>query len=107
MKLISFGNNVCRSNTKKHFQFVAMVLLVTAIFFFLTAQVQRTVAADSGKAIFKEVVVRKGDTLWNVAKRHLQPGEDIRAFIYEIKQINSLETSMVYPGQVLRIPVIK
>lgn len=49
-------------------------------------------------------VVDTGDTLWSIAAEYAE-GRDIRKVIYEIKYINGLRTSMIYPGQELRIPL--
>lgn len=44
--------------------------------------------------------VTKGDTLWGIAKKQLG-----RAHRYtEIVRLNGLKTSIIYAGQVLRLP---
>ena len=54
-----------------------------------------------------EVLVKAGDSLWNIAKG-IPGGEnsDIRKLVYEIRKVNGLSTSTLVPGQVLIIPVI-
>jgi len=49
-------------------------------------------------------VVDTGDTLWSIAAEYAE-GRDVREVIYEIKRINGLRTSTIYPGQELRVPV--
>lgn len=46
-----------------------------------------------------EYTVKKGDTLWGIAKKHLGSG----ALYPEIKRINNLTSDIIYPGQVLRL----
>ncbi len=51
-----------------------------------------------------EYVVTAGDTLWGVAASHAGTDMDIRNLIVDIKALSSIESSTIYPGQVLRIP---
>lgn len=53
---------------------------------------------------YRTVVVKGGDTLWNIAKENNSQG-DIRKNIYEIKKINNLDSSEIYEGTQLLIPV--
>lgn len=62
------------------------------------------VAATTEPAAAVEWVVQPGDTLWSIAEAHALPGEDIRAALWEIRQLNGLESSHIVPGQVIRIP---
>jgi hypothetical protein len=48
-------------------------------------------------------VVSPGETLWTIASR-VNPEADPRAVIEEIKNLNVLDGSSLYAGQVLRIP---
>ena len=52
---------------------------------------------------FNIVKVKKGDTLWAIAGKNCNNG-DIRRYIYEIKKVNSMTTSMIYEGDELKIP---
>ena len=54
----------------------------------------------------EQVVVHGGDTLWAIADRWAQDGEDVRAVIYRICEANKLENNTyLMPGQKLVIPV--
>jgi nucleoid-associated protein YgaU len=46
-----------------------------------------------------------GDTLWDIALEHTAPGDDVRRTVYDIRQVNRLESAEIVPGQVLRIPI--
>ncbi|NLY29289.1 MAG: LysM peptidoglycan-binding domain-containing protein [Firmicutes bacterium] len=54
---------------------------------------------------YETVVVRQGDTLWDIARR-ARPGTDPRKTIYEIKKLNQLESVNLQPGQRLMIPSV-
>lgn len=49
------------------------------------------------------IKVVPGDTLWKIAEEQNKNG-DIRKYIYEIKRINQLEDSLIYPGMSLKLP---
>lgn len=54
---------------------------------------------------YRLVTVKKGDNLWNIAKKHVDDGSDIRRFVWQIKRENKLSSSLIYPGQELKIPL--
>lgn len=62
------------------------------------------IAGAEEKNTYREVTVKPGDTLWKISKQNMRQNEDIRCYIYEIRQINNLQTSKIIPGQVIRIP---
>lgn len=48
--------------------------------------------------------VQQGDTLWSIAKQYLEPNENIRSLVYDIKKANDIG-ALLQPGQALQIPV--
>lgn len=50
-----------------------------------------------------EYLVQKGDTLWGIAEK-TGFNVDIREIVYRIKVLNNLDSSTIYPGDVLLIP---
>ena len=55
-------------------------------------------AADTGARTRRVHVVRRGDSLWEIARRHgLSAGA--------LRQVNRLASSRIYPGQTLEIPM--
>lgn len=53
----------------------------------------------------QSVTVLPGDTLWSIAQQGAAPGEDVRDVIAEIVELNGLESSAVYAGQQLTVPL--
>jgi len=53
-----------------------------------------------------KVYVKKGDTLWDIAKRTLPENTDIRNYIQDIKRANKMETALIKEGDILEIPVV-
>lgn len=58
-------------------------------------------APEAGEPV--EVVVRPGDTLWSVARRH-DPAQDPLVMAEEIRKLNGLPDYTVHPGQTLKLP---
>lgn len=54
---------------------------------------------------YKTVQVTSGDTMWDIACRFAEPGEDVHEVIFNICRWNKLESKTLYPGQVLKIRV--
>lgn len=44
-------------------------------------------------------VVKKGDSLWEIAGRYCPENVDRREWIHEIEDLNEMESSKIYPGQ--------
>lgn len=74
--------------------FIFVVLI--SIFSFVGSKVFSYTAPE-----YHTIVVSEGDTLWQIAMRG---GGNIGENIYQIKEVNSLNSSCIYPGQVLKVP---
>lgn len=90
---------------KKRFLGFLFFLLIANLIFISFALSQREESNDNNQ--LKTIIVEQGDTLWDIVSQHSNNEVDIREIIHNIKQINSLETSFLYPGQELMVPTIK
>lgn len=54
---------------------------------------------------YEQITVHTGDTMWAIADRWADQGEDVREVIYRICETNSLANTNLKPGQKLLIPV--
>ncbi len=54
---------------------------------------------------YKVVIVKKGDTLWDIVGKDIDEKYDIRDEIYFVKKLNNLSTSYIYPGQEIIVPI--
>lgn len=50
------------------------------------------------------VVVESGDTLWSIAASVAGSGDDVRAVVAQIRELNSLPDASLVPGQTLVLP---
>lgn len=64
-----------------------------------------TVFAEEPVYTYQKVTVASGDTLWHIASRFAEPGDDIHEVIFNICQWNDLKSKTLQPGQVLKIRV--
>jgi nucleoid-associated protein YgaU len=60
--------------------------------------------ADVDTDNWDQYVVHAGDTLWEIAAAVTPEGDDVRKTIAEIRSVNGLSTSLIVPGQELRLP---
>lgn len=51
------------------------------------------------------LTVTSGDTLWDIAARHTEKNEDVRAVVYRIAEANNLHNKNILPGQVIKVPM--
>jgi hypothetical protein len=75
--------------------------LVLALSLAVTAP-SRAGAGDA--AATRSVVVRQGDTIWDLAGAHAPAGRDTMAYIAEIVALNDVRPSALHPGMVLQLP---
>jgi len=61
--------------------------------------------AGDGPAKRVDHLVVTGDTLWDIAAVYTPAGEDVRHTVADIREANGLAGSVIYPGQVLQVPV--
>ncbi len=51
------------------------------------------------------VVIAPGDTVWELARTHVPPGEGLQTYVTEVLELNDLDGSALRPGSALRLPV--
>ena len=55
---------------------------------------------------YKTVIVKAGDTLWNIAREHMPDDYDVRKAVFEIREFNNMVTADLYPGDLVKIPLV-
>lgn len=84
-------------NKKRFTTSILLAVLILFTFLYVTS------VYGYKEVSYISVYVKKGDTLWDIAKKYKQKG-DIRKYIKEIKKVNNLEDSIIFEGDVLMIP---
>lgn len=92
-----------KKNLKKVIRKIPILLIGLITIVLVLISLGPTQAKSSTGADYQVVVVREGETLWKIAKKHTVNG-DIREFIHQMKKLNNLEHSVIYPGQKLIVP---
>ena len=90
-------------NKKRFYLFITSLFAVIAIVLSLFAN--NMVHSSVYEIEYEEVKVVEGDTLWNITSKYLSKDTDIRRMIYDIKEFNKMDTSYIYPGDVIKIPI--
>lgn len=79
--------------------------IMTAISIFLMYAAVSAAVPDM-TAHTLEVTVQENETIWDIAAKHCTDDQDIRQYIYDIRQLNHIRNSGdLQPGQILQIPV--
>ena len=98
-----------RSNSAGLVESLALTTLALAIVVIASGIVLHMVNAGRPNADIEyaavEVTVMPGDTLWGIARDYSSSEVDLRVVVDDIMRKNSLSSSVVRPGQVLRISV--
>ena len=82
---------------------VKFIRSIAILIFLLIALFNISIAKTNSEAEIIDYTINKGETLWNIAKEYTPDNKDIRQTIYEIKQLNNMTNSTIYPGQTIKI----
>ncbi|PKM79769.1 MAG: hypothetical protein CVU89_16640 [Firmicutes bacterium HGW-Firmicutes-14] len=83
---------------------IIRLVVITLVLVITMSLIARSSASGSTGENHREVIISRGDTLWDIASEH-RPGENIQKVIYEIINLNKMEGCDIYPGQKLKIPL--
>lgn len=84
-------------NRKKFIRSIAIVI------FLLIAIFNVSIAKSNNEEEIIDYTIAPGQTLWSIAREYTPNSKDIRETIYEIKQLNNMTDSTIYPGQTIQI----
>lgn len=80
------------------FIIIFMIIIISICFIYSNSNKPK-------KMVETKYVVSKGETLWTIANEYAPENEDLRQYIYEVKQINNTSIQTIYEGQVINILV--
>lgn len=81
---------------KKRFVTSISILIVIIISIFNCVFATKTVE-------YENYTVAQGDTLWSIASENKKVGQDVREYIYELREVNNMNDCLIYPNQVIKI----
>lgn len=56
---------------------------------------------------YEEVIVAEGDTIWYIALEFMPGNYDVRQMVYNIRQLNNMDTVSIHPGDKIKVPIVK
>ena len=61
-------------------------------------------ATETSAAIVEteDYVVNDGDTLWTIATEYKKDKQDVREYVYQLRELNNIDC-IIYPGQTIKI----
>lgn len=93
-----------RSGSIRVARMAAILLLTGLILGLIGPRLWAARPISSGSETSQTVhTVSSGESLWELAEKYA-PDDDPRAFVFELRRLNGLDTSSVSPGQKLLIP---
>lgn len=85
--------------------FIRFCLLIFIIL--IMRAVAFSAVSEDSSIVLKEIMVRSGDNLWNIAEEYAPRGSNYQVFISRLEEINDIESALIYPGEKLLVPVNK
>lgn len=93
---------------KNRRRFIISLSILVLIIIFTIVLSKQTLSHVEGKT--KTIYISNGDTLWNIAVLEQNTNEyyknkKVRQIVEDIKHKNNLDTSYIYEGQKIEIPI--
>lgn len=82
-----------------------LVVFVFSLFFVITANSFGSGRAGERRFSLETVKVKRGETLWKIARKYAPPESDYRQFVSRIMEINDLNRSYLYQDEIIYVPV--
>ena len=97
----------CSNEKREHYGTLIFQVKMLCLFTILLAFAGFAVNADGllNTERYQSVNVQPGDTLWSIASRNVSEETDIRAYVFELQEINHISNpGTITPGQSILIP---
>ena len=102
------GNNTHnrkKRQLKKLPCFILVLFICTAAVFSAVLPNQVKASDSLSSNTFVKVIVKEGDSIWCLIKKHNPDyNGNIQKIVYKVQAINGLKNSMINPGQIIYIP---
>lgn len=90
------------TNLRKFKRFMFISILFISILVFSSMATLNAYSKDIPQ--FDYIQVKEGDTLWSIASDY-DDNKEIRQVIYEISEANNLNNALIYPGDIIMVPL--
>lgn len=89
-------------DNKKFKRFITLIILFCLIL--ITTTIYTITAYSFNNLKYIEIPVNSGDTIWEIAKEY-GTSNSLRRDVYTIMEFNNLNDAIIYPGQIIKIPI--
>jgi len=87
------------------FRFKTFIILTLVLISLVTVFNFDVFSINKESHQYVEILVTKGDTIWDIAQEYYNGSKDIRRIIHDISNINGIEGAMIQPGDKILVPV--
>ncbi|NLN13995.1 MAG: LysM peptidoglycan-binding domain-containing protein [Tissierellia bacterium] len=90
-------------------RFFLFIISTFTIFFGIIFILSSSIRAHSAILCeeYKEIRVLEGDTLWGIARNYMPDKYDTRYLVHKLREFNELETAQIYPGDIIKVPILE
>lgn len=81
------------------------MLVLSSVYLMITAFTPQPDDAEASYITEQTVLVRTGDTLWEIAKENNPEQKNVRKWVDEIMEYNEMTNATVYPGEKIILPL--
>lgn len=90
-------------DNKKFKRFILLTVTIISIFTYMFITILSNDIVESKSIKKNSIIVKKGDTIWSIAQK-IDSNRDIRDIVYDIKNINDLSSTDIFPGNKIYLP---
>lgn len=90
-------------NKRKFISFLATLFI--SIIVIISLFINSKVYSSTYKEIYREVTIKEGHTLWDIAIENMPEQYDVRKMIFEIREFNNMDNVDIYPGDLIKVPI--
>ena len=91
-------------NSKRFFIFMTFIFIICAVIITLIFNLPNAYSSVYSEK-YKEYQILKGDNLWGISLENMPKDYDVRKMVFDIKKLNDMETSYIYEGDTIKIPL--
>jgi LysM repeat protein len=93
-----------RGTSRKRFTLMPLIAIAGLSLVVTLPALSATQLHAAKPVTYATVMVKNGDSLWNIAESRTADGGDVQATVDAIIAVNHLDGAAISPGQHLRIP---
>ncbi|NLM13339.1 MAG: LysM peptidoglycan-binding domain-containing protein [Epulopiscium sp.] len=100
-----------KKKSLKKYRFIILLIFFISAFQFISAIMYSSTGKEpirkSPIQKYEEVHIKKGDTLWDIAKKYKPSHQNLKQYVCTIKEFNHMKSDRLYAGEKIIIPVYK